>query len=55
MKIYPCIPAILQYRYTVCHGVPKPTTLPVPALPVLVLGKPTGFPVPVPNPIPHSC
>ena len=35
MEIYPCIPAIPQYGYTVCHGVPKSTTVPVPALPIL--------------------
>ena len=35
MDIYPCIPVILQYGYTVCHGLPKSTTVPVPALPIL--------------------
>ena len=33
--IYPYIPAIPQYRYTVCRGVPKSTTVPVPTLPIL--------------------
>jgi hypothetical protein len=33
--IYPCIPMILQVRVMVCHGVPKSTTIPVPAIPVL--------------------
>ena len=28
------IPLTLQYRYAVCHGVPKSTTIPIPALPV---------------------
>ena len=35
MEIYPCIPAMPQYGYTVCHDVPKSTTVPVPALPIL--------------------
>ena len=35
MEIYLCIPAIPLYGYTVCHGVPKSTTVPVPTLPVL--------------------
>ena len=33
--IYPYIPAIPWYGYTVCHGVPKSTTVPVPVVPVL--------------------
>ena len=32
--MYPYIPAIPRYGYTVCRGVPKSTTVPVPALPV---------------------
>ena len=35
MEIYPCIPTIPQHGYTVHHSVPKSTTVPVPALPVL--------------------
>jgi len=31
---YLCVPAILQVRVTVCHGVSKSNTVPVPALPV---------------------
>ena len=30
--IYPYIPAIPQYRYTVCRGVPKSTTVPIPVV-----------------------
>ena len=33
--IYLYIPTILWYGYAVCHSVPKFTTLPIPALPVL--------------------
>ena len=33
--IYPCIPVIPRVRVVVCHGVPKSSTEPVPALPVL--------------------
>ena len=33
--IYLCIPVVLWCRYTVCHGVPKSTTISVPALPIL--------------------
>jgi hypothetical protein len=31
----PCIPTTPWCRYTICCGVPKCTTIPVPALPVL--------------------
>ena len=30
--MYPCIPMILWYKYVVCHGVPKSTTVPIPVL-----------------------
>src|SRR5713101_5821472 len=33
--IYPCIPVIPRVRVAVCRGVPKSTTVPVPAIPVL--------------------
>ena len=33
--IYLYIPAIPQYRYVVCHGVLKSTTIPIPMLPAL--------------------
>ena len=33
--INPPIPATLQYGYAVCSGVPKSSTVPVPAIPVL--------------------
>ena len=32
--IYPWIPVIPWYRYTVCHGVPNTDTIPVPMVPV---------------------
>jgi hypothetical protein len=35
MEMYLCIPTIPWYGYVVCHGVPKSTTVPIPALPVL--------------------
>jgi len=34
--IYPYIPMIPQYAYVVCHGVPKSTTVPIPALPIFL-------------------
>jgi hypothetical protein len=33
--IYLCIPVIPQVRVVVCHGVPKSSTVPVPAVPIL--------------------
>ena len=33
--IYPYIPVIPRYGYTVCCGVPDLTTVPIPTLPVL--------------------
>ena len=42
--IYPYIPANPRYGYVVCCGVPKSTTVPVPALPVLE--TPRVFPYP---------
>jgi hypothetical protein len=34
--IYPLIPVIPRHRYTVCCGVSKSTTVPVPAKPVTI-------------------
>ena len=46
--IYLYIPAIPRYRYTVCCGVPKSTTVPIPTLPVLE--NPWVFPYPCGTP-----
>ena len=42
--IYLYIPANPRYGYAVCRGVPKSTTVPVPALPILE--TPRVFPYP---------